>query len=217
MASLIRHVAPFGVQHQPEATRSRVDGSSDPRAHHQRADREETVGRSSVMLTRCEMGRKRDAGSRGSCVGVACFLVERITFTHTLVLLVHLRGKRPRHGAGAIGPHSEGEMREPRRGRASVSLSGGVGGEVEEHKTRQRRRAGLGGAPSAASETSQGPPGPARAGRPSSTVGLGSRVRRCHATLNIVRSAQHLYAECARHPHRGADRGGGRLFSIDLL
>ena len=69
MASLIRHVAPFGVQHQPEATRSRVDGSSDPRAHHQRADREETVGRSSVMLTRCEMGRKREAGSRGSCVG----------------------------------------------------------------------------------------------------------------------------------------------------
>ena len=207
MASLIRHVAPFGVQHQPEATRSRVDGSSDPRAHHQRADREETVGRSSVMLTRCEMGRKRDAGSRGSCVGVVCFLVERITFTHTLVLLVHLRGKRPRHGRDRATAGARCE--KAATGRASVSLSGGVGGEVEEHKRRQRRRAGLGGAPSAASETSQ-TPGPARAGRPSSTVGLGSRVRRCHATarlatalnivrsatLNIVRSAQHLCRMC---------------------
>ena len=188
MASLIRHVAPFGVQHQPEATRSRVDGSSDPRAHHQRADREETVGRSSVMLTRCEMGRKRDAGSRGSCVGVVCFLVERITFTHTLVLLVHLRGKRPRHGRDRATAGARCE--KAATGRASVSLSGGVGGEVEEHKRRQRRRAGLGGAPSAASETSQ-TPGPARAGRPSSTVGLGSRVRRCHATA---------LAESSRHP-----------------
>ena len=89
------------------------------------------MGRSSVMLTRCEMGRKRDAGSRGSCVGVVCFLVERITFTHTLVLLVHLRGKRPRHGRDRATARRE--MRE-----------GGDGAREREPERRSGR--GVGGA-----------------------------------------------------------------------
>ena len=89
IAFLIRHVAPFGVQHQPEATRSRVDGSSDPRAHDQPADRAEAAGRSSVMQTKCEMGRRRE-GSRGMCA----FLLTHNCTPHVIACVTRPPQKR---------------------------------------------------------------------------------------------------------------------------